>query len=111
MSNKFLLDRDPLTGTTEWFIPDESAGTFTIQTEQDVSGLVEFNKRQHNEFNGVHERWGEEIGGRTKVASIPLNVYFDLKKRFGDMRQNPTAWKRWLNDPDNAAFRTRPGTV
>lgn len=109
--SKYLLDHDPLTGIREWFIPDESAGTFTIQTEQDVTGLVEQNRQAVNQFNGIHTPWGDEIGATTKVASIPLNIYFDLKKRFGSMRDNPRAWKRWLNDPDNAAFRTRPGVV
>jgi hypothetical protein len=108
---RFLFDRDPLTGTTEWFIPDESAGTFTIHTEQDVAGLVEQNKAIANEFNGVHAPYGDEIGASTRVASIPTSIYYDLLKKHGHMRVNPGPWKRWLNDPDNAAFRTRPGQV
>lgn len=111
MSDKFLFDRDPLTGETQWFIPDESAGTFTIKTEQDVSGLVEANKAHFNAFNSVRDGYGEEIGASSKVASIPTSVYYDLLKKHGHMRLNPGPWKRWLNDPDNAAFRTRPGTV
>lgn len=108
---KILFDRDPLTGVTEWFEYDDSNDTFTIQTEQDVAPLVENNKFLQSHFNRGDDAWGDGFDHRTKVASIPLNVYFDLKKRFGDMRQNPRAWKRWLNDPDNAAFRTRPGRV
>jgi hypothetical protein len=108
MSDKRLFDVDPLTGQTQWFIANDGDETFTIQTTQDVSDIVEFNKAQFNEFSGSKERWGEEIGGRTKVASIPTNIYYDLLKRFG---RDQAAWKRWLNDPDNAAFRTRPGMV
>lgn len=111
MSDRILFDYDPVTGIREWFIPDESAGTFTIQTEQNVDALVEANKAQANAFNGVHSPYGENIGADTKVASIPLNIYYDLLRKYGHMRQNPGPWKRWLNDPDNAAFRTRPGTV
>lgn len=108
---KRLLDHDPLTGVTEWFEYDDSNDTFTIQNEQDVSGLVEWNGFQANHFNRADDKWGDGFDHRTKVASIPLNIYFDLKKRFGSMRENPRAWKRWLNDPDNVAFRTRPGRV
>lgn len=111
MSDKFLFDRDPLTGITEWFVPDESAGTFTIQTEQNVEPLIEANKAAFNEFNGIHSPYGETVGADTRVASIPLNIYYDLLKKHGPMRLNPGPWKRFLNDPDNAAFRTRPGVV
>ena len=108
MSEKWLLDRDPLTGITEWFVPDEQDGTFTIQTSQDVENIVEANRDHFNQFNSIRDGYGENIGASTKVASIPLNVFFELKKRFG---HDQKAWKRWLNDPDNAAFRTRPGAV
>jgi len=44
-----------------------------------------------------------------RVASIPLNVYYDLKRR--GIADDPKAMKKWLNDPDNRVFRTREGTV
>jgi hypothetical protein len=108
---KRLFDVDPLTGITEWFEYDDSNDTFTIATEQDVEAIVEQNKFQQGHFNRADDAWGDGFDHRTKVASIPLNVYQDLVKRYGNMRQNPRAWKRWLNDPDNMAFRTRPGRV
>lgn len=111
MSEKWFLDRDPLTGITEWYVPDEQEGTFTIQTTQDVEDIVEANKDHFNQFNGVHTGYGDKIGATTKVASIPVNIYYELLRKYGPARQNPAPWKRWLNDPDNAAFRTRPGTV
>jgi hypothetical protein len=105
---KRLFDHDPLTGITEWFEYDHSDDTFTIQSSQDVDALVEANKDRFNHFSSGADSWGDGIGGRTWVASIPLNIFFELKKRFGNDQE---AWKRWLNDPDNRAFRTRPGTV
>lgn len=108
MSEKWLLDRDPLTGITEWYVPDEATNTFTIQTTQDVTDIVEANKNAFNQFSSARDGWGDKIGHSTHAATIPVNIYYDLVKRFG---RDPQAWKRWLNDPDNAAFRTRPGTV
>ena len=105
---KQLFDYDPLTGVTEWFEADESEGTFTICNSQDVTPLVEHNREIYNQFDSARAVWGDKIGHSTRVASIPLNIYFDLLKRFG---RDPVAWKRWLNDPSNRAFRTRPGTV
>lgn len=105
---KRFFDHDPLTGITEWFEYDDSNDTFTIQTSQNVDDLLEANKAHFNEFDSGRSGWGDKIGASTKVASIPLNLYFELRKRFG---YDQAAWKRWLNDPDNAAFRTRPGTV
>ena len=48
-------------------------------------------------------------GDMTRVASIPLSLYFDLKKK--GIADDPVAMKRWLNDPDQRFFRTRPGRL
>lgn len=106
---KFLFDRTPELGTTEWFIPSEDEKTFTIQTVQDAAPIVEANALHRSAFTSGRDRWGEGINGDTKVASLPLNVWMDLKRK--GVVDDPRALKRWLNDPDNAAFRTRPGRV
>lgn len=106
---KRLFDYDPITGTKQWFHWNDADESFTIQTEQPVDALIEANKANFNEFSSGSDKWGEEIGHRTRVASIPMNVYLDLKKR--GILQDEAALKRWLNDPDNAVFRTRPGNV
>ncbi len=108
MSGKRLFDHDPETGITEWFHWNDDDDSFTIQTTQDVEPLIEANRATFNKFDTGRDAWGDGIGGRTRVASIPLNIYFDLKQRFG---RDQDAWKKWLNNPSNAAFRTRPGTI
>jgi hypothetical protein len=45
----------------------------------------------------------------SRVASIPLTVYYDLKQK--GILDDQTAMKKWLNDPDNELFRTRKGKV
>ena len=45
----------------------------------------------------------------SRVASIPLTVYYDLKQK--GILDDQAAMKKWLNDPDNELFRTRKGKV
>lgn len=97
-----VLDHDPNTGISHVFYYDDVTDEATITAEQDVDDVVEFNKQQ---FNEQHGRWGEF----TKVASLPLVVYHDLQKK--GVLDDRKAFKRWLNDPDNRFFRTRPGHV
>jgi hypothetical protein len=45
------------------------------------------------------------------VAEIPATVYLELRAKLGEPKDNPTEWKRWLNDYDNRFFRTGGGNV
>jgi hypothetical protein len=96
------FDSDPTMGKTETFhwLGD---GKFAIETQQDVTDLVEQNRAIFNEnTNGFR-------GEMHRVASIPLVLYWDLKKQ--GIIDDPERLKRWLNDPDNVYFRTKPGRV
>ena len=101
---KRVLSTDPLTGVTQFFTFDRMNDTFTIHSEQDVSAAVESAKAS---FNSTDERarWGDW----QKVATIPLTVLDDLKKR--GIAEDNKKMKAWLNDKDNRYFRTRPGRV
>jgi hypothetical protein len=90
----------------------DGEGGLVIQTAQDVSAIVERNKQ---EFNSYDERakWSDELYGN-KVASIPLTAIDELNKQ-GIMRGfhvlDNTRFAMWLNNPDNRAWRTRPGVI
>lgn len=86
--------------TKYWHVKDN--GEYAVETVQDVTKIAEANKRQSNSAGG---KWGE----MAKVASIPLSVYYDLKRR--GIIDDPVAMRKWLNDPDNFAFRTRAGKL
>ena len=103
MDNK-IFDVNPDLGITRTWHYNDETDEATIQTQQDVTAIVEENK---NEFNQVDERakWGEF----SRVASIPLSLYYELKKE-GKL-EDQAYMKRWLNDPENRHFRTRPGQV
>ena len=102
--SKKLFDYDPETGTTKWWHYDADKDEATIETEFQIGDLIEQNKAQ---FNSTDERakWGEW----SKVASIPMALFHRLKQQ--GIVDDPAAMKRWLNDPDNRLFRTRPGRV
>jgi hypothetical protein len=87
-------------------------GGLIIQTVQDVSGIVEANRKEFNSYD-ERARWSDHAFGN-KIASIPLTVIDDLNKQ-GIMRGfavvDQKRFRHWLNERDNQAFRTRPGVV
>jgi len=103
-TGKRLFDFDPTTGTTKWWHYDADRDEATIETVNEVGDLVEQNKAQ-NAATDETARWGEW----SKVASIPMPLFYRLKKQ--GIIDDPKKMKAWLNDADNRFFRTRPGRV
>lgn len=89
-------------------VAHESDDGVILETRQDVSQIVEANKRQMNESSGKYE---DVI---THVARLPLTVIDDLNHK-GVMRGfkvlDQKAFKAFLNHPDNRFFRTHPGRI
>jgi hypothetical protein len=101
---KKLFDYDPITNTTKWWHYDAAKDEAVIETVSDVSAVLEQNKATYAQVD-ERAKWGEWA----HVAQIPMSVYWELKSR--GIVDDPTAMKKWLNDPDNKFFRTRPGKV
>jgi len=108
MADKRNLSVDPLSGIKTDFIYEEGDSLkddqIVIATSQDVTSIVEANKRSANAIDKHHKH-----GEWSKVASIPLSTYYQLKEQ--GIVDDPVRFKRWLNDSDNKYFRTRGGTV
>jgi hypothetical protein len=100
-----LFDEDPIAGVRRIFHPSADGETFTIETQQDVSDLIDLNKAKFNQFD-ERTPWRGDLH---QVGSIPMSLYFDLKKK--GILDDQKALRKWWNDRDNAAFRTRPGLV
>lgn len=84
-------------------------GSGVLQTQQDVTDVVENNKMNYNERHG--ERFQDFT---THVARIPTGIYYELiRTGVIDEKNDPegTRLKAWLNDPDNKAWRSRPGKI
>jgi hypothetical protein len=98
---KRLFSRDEATGITKyWHVKNN--GEYVIETVQDSTKIIEANKRSYNEVSG-------KFGEHAKVASIPLSVYYELKRQ--GIADDPKALRKWLNQSENRAFRTREGTL
>ena len=93
-------------------VHSDGEGGIVIQTRQDVSDIVEQNKKEYNSYD-ERARWSDQLFGN-KVASIPMTVIDDLNAK-GIMRGfavvDEKRFKAWLNERDNRVFRTRTGVV
>jgi len=98
------FDRNDALGINRTWHYNSETDEATVETKQDITAIIEENRDNFN-LQEKHSKYGEW----NKVASIPLSIYFELKAQG---KLDDTAFmKRWLNDPENRYFRTRPGQV
>lgn len=97
-----LYNYDMVTGKSTWRLFDGQATHF--RTDYPVDNIIKSNEQAKSEMRG--QKWG---GGK-RIASIPLNVYFD-KLHEAQLQDDDKYVSKWLNDSDNAKFRTFEGTV
>jgi len=102
-----LFDEDPIMGTRTLFVPLDDDGSFQLVTQQDHEPFYQdaLDERNAHDSKAV-QKWK---GDMHKVASIPLPVLNDLMRK--GIATDPEEFKKWLNHPDNAVFRTKPGKV
>lgn len=94
---------DPVTRKRVSFCENQD-GTILWHTETVVEELVEQNKAAFSDSE--NKRWGD---GKV-IASIDLPTYFD-KIVPAKLNGDDAYIKRWLNDPDNRAYRTFKGNI
>ena len=87
---------------------DLNDGRFAVDTVFDVERIVDENTAVRNSQEG----WK---GREHLVASIPMPIYQALRMTWQAMGlstlEKQQALKRFLNDTDNAKFRTKTGRV
>src|SRR4051794_10578202 len=100
LSDPRLFGHNPDTGITEYFHFNEVDGSYVIETQQDVSQIIEQNTSLYNatEKSTRYGEWDE-------VARTPAIVMMMLAKQ-GIMTAagrilDQKKYKAWLNDPDN----------
>lgn len=105
---KKILNVEP--GKVETFHYAPHDGTAAIQTETDVTKLLDANKFERSTQPMRHQ--SETFN---KVASIDVNAakLWCLQKgiKYGEFLNDPNVLRRFLNDPDNKAWRTREGRI
>ena len=105
---KKLLSSDPLTGK-KTYLTDDADG-LGIQTEVNIDPVLSGAKREEAEWK-PNQLIGNTQKHKQKIAEIPMPLYFELLQRFGNPKDNPRDWKKWLQDPDNKYFRTSGGRL
>ena len=85
-------------------------GGIVIETKQDVTEIIEANKAQ---LDFDKQRTGS-LNEMHHVARIPFTV-IDVLNQKGIMKGfnvvDEVGFAKWLNDPDNAVWKTYRGTV
>lgn len=98
-----VLSRDPKTRIEIHALDD--GDKMHVREVMPVDELVAENAEIRDDLAGKRHSDGISLVGR-----LPLNVFWN---RLGEaMRQGDSAFiRRWLNDPDHAAFKVRGGKV
>lgn len=73
--SKRLFSHDSTMGITKWWHYDADTDRATIETVQDAAPLLDANAMERDAHNG---RFGD---GMHKVASIPMTLYHEFKKK------------------------------
>lgn len=93
----------------ETYTYNEQENRMYIERVQDVAPILEANKRAFDVDDKSHK---SEVFNH--VATIPVVVLEEYWKQTGiDLRkpENAHLLRRWLDDPDNRYFRTKPGKL
>lgn len=98
---KRILEYDPASRTKTTFHYDWKTDDTIFETVQDAEPIIESNKIWRNDVD-------QRKNDFRRVASIPLNVFYAIPR---EVRQDSIALRRWLNNPDNFAFKTWDGQV
>jgi hypothetical protein len=98
-----LFDHDFKLGRTVW-VRRNPDGSKTYRTDYRADDTIEANKAMRN---AASDGWK---GDWHKVASVPLNVFYD-KLAEASLQNDQAYISRFLNDSDNAAWRTKRGRV
>ena len=79
---------------------DDYPDRYVVQTQQDLTQAIENNKIARE----LHPR---RSTNKLLARGVPMTVAEQaIREQWDD-----NDWKKWLNDPDNAAFRVWPGRV
>lgn len=99
--NWTLFAYDQETGRSIWTTWVDGKITFRIDTP--VDHIIQANTADRN---GDHpHRFGDYV----RIASVPLQHFHEAGLADASVQQDDKFMSRWVNDSDNAAWRTREG--
>lgn len=98
-----LVDWDAATGRSVWSLTDGQQTHYRF--DYPVENTIKLNAESRAEFAG------QRYGDWSRLASVPLNVAYDSGLVEAMNEHDDKFVSRYLNDPDNRAWRTREGSV
>ena len=84
----------------------EPEGTLHVRTAQDLEPVLDLAKKMRVEHAQVGHRMSKQM---VPVAEVPMIIYEQAVRE--GWSEDPAAWRRWLNDPQNRPFRVTEGRV
>lgn len=103
--HKRLLSSEP--GRREWYWSDAD-GNVALETEWLVDPIAEIAKARFNQFD-ERANWKGDWHHVGVIPEYVMEYEWRVNKR--KMLTDRDYVKHWLNDPNNRAFRTRPGRI
>jgi len=100
MAERKIVYRNDGAAKRTMILDDDYPDRVVVHTEQDMAQTIENNK-------AMRELHPEKSNNKLLARGVPIAVAEQALRE--DWDQND--WKRWLNDPDNAALRVWPGRV
>lgn len=97
-----LIEWDAKSGRTVWHMFDGEKTV--VRTDYPVAATIAENEIHRNEAGNAWK------GDWHRVASVPLNVYYD-QLHAAETQGDKDYVSRWLNSSDNRAWRTKGGSL
>ncbi len=98
------ITSDPITKRAVRYHDVDGGEGYAIETKQDVQHIIDKNLARQALID-ENAKWGEFA----QVAEIPVVVWADLVRK--GIANDERALRKWLDDKDNFAFRTRYGSL
>ena len=108
-----LIERDPLTGKTEWLYEDvQNPGTMGVVVFEDQAGIqaqIEKNKAMYAQTDerARFHRAGQDKGDPVRIGWVPNSVYMDLFQKSNGFKDR-SVLKKFVADPANRDYLSRP---
>ena len=88
---------------------DHDTGTLVIRRTEDVSSVLEANKRA---FDVDDRRYKHTFNHAARIPLSAIEQYCQQNGiKYAEFMNSEKLFKAFLNDPDNRAFRTKPGRI
>lgn len=98
-----LIEWDPVSGRSVWHMFDGEKTV--IRTDYPADAVMSENSAIRN---SAEKAWA---GDWHRVASVPLNIAHDNNLIRAQTEGDDAYTKRWLNDPENRAWRVKEGRI